>query len=48
MSDSLVPRDHAEAVALFRATVIGALARSEPDRGELDAEPPPYRRADLM
>jgi transposase InsO family protein len=38
MSDSLVPRDHAEAVALFRATVIGALTRSELDRGELAAE----------
>jgi putative transposase len=38
MSDSLVPRDHAEAVALFRAAVIGALARSELDRGELAAE----------
>ncbi len=35
---ALVPRDHAEAVALFRATVIGALARSELDHGELAAE----------
>lgn len=34
----LVPRDHAEAVALFRAGVIGALARSELSRGELAAE----------
>jgi putative transposase len=38
MSDSLVPRDHAEAVALFRAEIIGALARSELDRGELAAQ----------
>jgi putative transposase len=38
MSDSLVPRDHAEAVALFRAQVIGALARSQLDHGELAAE----------
>ena len=38
MSDSLVPRDHAEAIALFRAQVIGALTRSELDRGELAAE----------
>ena len=54
MSDSLVPRDHAEAVALFRAQVIGALTRRELDRGELAAElrklaegkyRPPKRRA---
>ena len=54
MSDSLVPRDHAEAVALFRAQVIGALARSQLDHGELAAElrklaerkyRPPGRRA---
>ncbi|MGE5185514.1 MAG: DDE-type integrase/transposase/recombinase [Acidobacteriota bacterium] len=32
---SLVPRDHAEAVALFRAEIIGALARSELSHGEL-------------
>lgn len=37
MSDLLVPRDHAEAVALFRAQVIGALTRSELTRGELAA-----------
>jgi putative transposase len=52
--NSLVPRDHAEAVALFRAGVIGALARSELDHGELAAEirklakrkfRPPGRRA---
>ena len=34
----LVPRDHAEAVALFRAGVVGALARSELSHGELAAE----------
>lgn len=54
MSDSLVPRDHAEAVALFRAQVIGALTRAELDHGalaaalrELAARPyrPPGRRA---
>jgi putative transposase len=33
--DSLRPRDHAEAVALFRAEVIGALAHREFLRGEL-------------
>lgn len=38
MSDSLVPRDHAEAVALFRAEIIGGLARCQLDRGELAAE----------
>jgi transposase InsO family protein len=51
---SLVPRDHQEAVALFRASVIGALARSELSHGELAAElrklaekkwRPPGRRA---
>lgn len=50
----LVPRDHGEAVALFRAGVIGALARSELSHGELAAEirkladrkwRPPGRRA---
>ena len=35
---ALVPRDHAEAVALFRAEIIGALARSELSHGELAAE----------
>lgn len=54
MSDSLVPRDHAEAVALFRAEIIGALTRSTLDHGELAAElrklaarkyRPPGRRA---
>lgn len=38
MSDSLVPRDHAEAVALFRTEVVSALARGPLDRGELAAE----------
>lgn len=33
----LRPRDHAEAVALFRAEVIGALSRRDLDRGELAA-----------
>lgn len=34
MSD-LVPKDHAEAVALFRSEIIGSLTRRELDRGEL-------------
>jgi len=39
MSDiQLGPRDHAEAVALFRAEIIGALARQELSRGELRAK----------
>lgn len=40
MSNDLLlrPRDHAEAVALFRAEVIGALVRRELQRGELAAE----------
>ena len=33
--DSLRPRDHAEAIALFRAEVVGALAHREFARGEL-------------
>jgi putative transposase len=33
----LRPRDHAEAVALFRAEIVGALVRRELDRGELAA-----------
>jgi transposase InsO family protein len=37
MPDSLTPRDHAEAVALFRAQIIGALSRRDLDRGELAA-----------
>ncbi|HWU89042.1 MAG TPA: DDE-type integrase/transposase/recombinase [Kofleriaceae bacterium] len=36
--DPLRPRDHAEAVALFRAEVVGGLARRELTRGELAAE----------
>jgi transposase InsO family protein len=35
--DSLRPRDHAEAIALFRAEIIGALAHREFLRGELAA-----------
>jgi hypothetical protein len=31
----LSPKDHAEAVALFRSEVVGALTRRELDRGEL-------------
>lgn len=37
-SDLLVPTDHAEAVALFRSEIIGALCRRDLDRGELAAE----------
>jgi len=52
--DLLRPHDHAEAVALFRAEVIGSLARRELTRGDLAAEiaklteiryRPPGRRA---
>lgn len=32
---TLTPKDHAEAIALFRSELIGALTRSELDRGEL-------------
>ncbi len=32
---TLVPHDHAEAIALFRSEIIGALTRRELDRGEL-------------
>jgi putative transposase len=32
---SLRPRDHAEAIALFRAEIVGAIARRELTRGEL-------------
>jgi len=38
MPDALMPQDHAEAVALFRATVIGSLGCREMNRGELRAE----------
>jgi putative transposase len=31
----LVPKDHAEAIALFRSEIIGSLTRRELDRGEL-------------
>ena len=34
MSD-LKPRDHAEAIALFRSEIVGALTRRELDRGDL-------------
>ncbi len=37
MPDALTPRDHAERVALFRAEIIGALARRAFDHGELAA-----------
>ena len=37
-SNPLVPHDHAEAVALFRAEIIGAIARRDLDHGELAAE----------
>jgi transposase InsO family protein len=37
-STTLEPRDHTEAVAIFRAQVIGALARANLARGELRAE----------
>ena len=36
--DDLHPKDHAEAVALFRCEVIGALTRRDLARGELHAE----------
>ena len=32
---TLSPKDHAEAVALFRSEIVGALTRRELDRGEL-------------
>ena len=31
----LVPKDHAEAVALFRSEIVGSLTRRDLDRGEL-------------
>ena len=37
MPVALIPRDHAEAVALFRAELVGPLARREFDRGGLAA-----------
>lgn len=36
--DDLHPKDHAEAVALFRSEVIGALTRRDLARGDLRAE----------
>lgn len=36
--DELSPKDHAEAVALFRSEIVGALLRRDLDRGELTAE----------
>jgi len=36
--DELKPKDHAEAVALFRSEIIGQLVRRELDRGELRHE----------
>jgi len=33
--DTLIPKDHAEAVAIFRSEIIGALVRRELDHGEL-------------
>jgi len=36
--DTLKPKDHAEAVALFRSEVVGALTRRELDHGELHHE----------
>jgi putative transposase len=38
MDGPIAPRDHAEAVALFRAEVVGSLLRRELDRGDLAAE----------
>jgi transposase InsO family protein len=35
MMSTLTPKDHAEAVALFRSEIVGALTRRELDRGEL-------------
>ena len=36
--DKLKPKDHAEAVALFRSEIIGQLTRRELDHGELRHE----------
>jgi transposase InsO family protein len=36
--ETLKPKDHAEAVALFRSEIVGALTRRELDRGELRYE----------
>ena len=37
-SEPLIPHDHAEAIALFRAEIIGAIARRDLDHGELAIE----------
>jgi transposase InsO family protein len=36
--DEIKPKDHGEAIALFRSEIIGALCRRDLDRGELRAE----------
>jgi putative transposase len=38
MSQHLKPKSHAEAVALFRAQILGAVTERELERGELGAE----------
>jgi len=38
MSDSIIPKDHREAVAIFRAAVIGPLTARDLEHGELKAE----------
>lgn len=38
MKKDLTPKNHAEATALFRAEIVGALTRRELERGELAAE----------
>jgi putative transposase len=35
--DTLTPKDHAEAIALYRAEIVGALTRRELERGDLAA-----------
>lgn len=35
--DALTPKDHAEAIALYRSEIVGSLARRELDHGELSA-----------
>jgi len=35
---TLSPKDHAEAVAIFRSEIVGGLTRRELSRGELRAE----------
>lgn len=36
--DDLKPKDHAEAIALYRSTIVGGLARRELERGDLASE----------